>query len=262
MDEEEEALEHLDPLLVGEDAEAPEPVDPSLVEAMIFAGVSGNLQLAQTLVGLDRRLLDAVGAENSRTVLQCAAGRGHLDLVRYLLDQGAQINAVTAQVTALACACTAPRNSIEMVELLIQRGADVSGGTGLLKPLWSATLDRRVNVIRALLSHGCDVDENHGPDFPQTALVFACQGHDGAKTAQLLLDAGADPFKPWPQGVPYIDDGSPNAAESVVLVRNVASNTSCTGPLATLSERWTLALLPSTGVGPQLPPHQGPAPPR
>ncbi|KAJ0412246.1 hypothetical protein ATCC90586_006632 [Pythium insidiosum] len=58
------------------------------------------------------------------TALQCAASRGHLDVVRLLLDYGADIHAKDS-IGATALYKAASSGCIDVVRLLIERGADV-----------------------------------------------------------------------------------------------------------------------------------------
>jgi ankyrin repeat protein len=113
------------------------------------------------------------------TALQAAAKRGHLQIVRLLLDAGADINAPAAEscgVTALQAAVFA--NNLALILLLLARGADVNAPAA------------RVNG--------------------RTALQAAAQGGQIA-IAELLLSAGADP-----NGPPALKHGGITALEASV----------------------------------------------
>lgn len=80
----------------------------------------------------------------------------------------------------------------EMVRTLLEGGADVnarSRSLGGVAPLHSAAFGRNPTIVKALLDAGADVDARQQGGF--TALHAAAQNGD-AEIAQLLVAAGAD----------------------------------------------------------------------
>ena len=130
---------------------------------------------------------DTVGRDG-RPVLMDAALAGHVEIMRLLLDMGANVNGTSAaMVTALMEA--AATGLTEGCQLLIARGAkadqvDRDGWTALM----CAALNGHVDVLRVLLDHGAKVDPTDHRD--RTALHHAT--HNNVETAYLLLAAGAD----------------------------------------------------------------------
>jgi ankyrin repeat protein len=59
-----------------------------------------------------------------------AAGEGHLEIVKLLLEHGADVNAKTAYETALHLA--AEKGHLEIVKFLLEHGADVNAKTAVV----------------------------------------------------------------------------------------------------------------------------------
>ncbi len=56
-----------------------------------------------------------------------AAGSGHVELVRYMLDRGARVNhTVDGQIRCFALSRSARKGHLEVVRLLVERGAEVN----------------------------------------------------------------------------------------------------------------------------------------
>jgi ankyrin repeat protein len=164
-------------------------MDPAAEQAMLKAGRRGDMQEARRLVQQDRRLLEAGSVVS---VLGEAARGGHLGMVRYLLDEGAQVNRPGLKFPPLFMVCFCEGEFVEVVALLLKRGADpwLTNPSGCT-PLMAASLHGHARVVRTLLAHGYDdIDDNGYMNC--SALYNACKyGRVGA--ARVLLEAGADP---------------------------------------------------------------------
>jgi Ankyrin repeats (3 copies)/Ankyrin repeat len=138
---------------------------------------AGNLRKVQTYLATpgvdinDRYVVGGVYDDpnllmDDKSLLDFAVEAKQLAIVKYLLDHGAQVNAVQLQgldqgVTALHRA--AFFDSAKIVELLIARGANVNpkhgtraNGTGGATPLLYAATNGSVHAISILLEHGAD----------------------------------------------------------------------------------------------------------
>jgi uncharacterized protein len=156
---------------------------------MVEAAGDGDLDEVRRLVLQDRQLLDA--DYDTVTPLKTAALAGRLDVIRYLLDEGAEINRRAGGIfNALEVACSNGR--WEVVVLLLARGADTSPSVTGWTPLMAASCGGHVDVCSILLAHGCgDVDQQDS--YGRTALHLARRnGHMSVLWA--LLRAGADPL--------------------------------------------------------------------
>ncbi len=178
--------------------------------ALLFAARVGDLDSAKLLVGAGANVNDADAWGVSATVL--AAHSGFRELAAFLLDKGADPNAAQAGFTALHEAIM--RRDEEMVRMLVDHGADVNaplrtwtptrrssddwhfepslvGAT----PFWLAARFTEPGVMRLLLQHGAD------PKFVLHSQYVAEQGFGQAQrkeTATALMAAtGVIRVAPW-----------------------------------------------------------------
>jgi ankyrin repeat protein len=177
------------------------------------------------LMGSEEVDLDKKDDFGGQTLLVYAARGGHEDLVKLLLNAGADIEAKTnSGITALMEA--AESNEEKVVELLLDRGADIhakdnDGSTALMivavqqgcKEMVELLLDRGADIhakdndgstalmmvaarqgckemVELLLDRGADIHAEK--EDGSTALIVAAARWDCKETVELLLDRGAD----------------------------------------------------------------------
>jgi ankyrin repeat domain-containing protein 50 len=154
---------------------------------------AGDVREVDRLLRRDPGLLHGDDSADS-TPLVCASVRGHVGVVRLLLDKGAAIDrqGLLGRHTALWMACSSGHASV--VRLLMDRGADptlinFSGMT----PLMATGVEGHVEALRVLLGYPrAKATTNHQEENGATALYLACvMGHGGL--VRLLLRSGADP---------------------------------------------------------------------
>ena len=153
-----------------------------------------------------RKLLNE-GANVDETVefytpLLVACLHGHLDVMKVLLDAGANPNGVAGLtypkilITPLSAAMSRRnKKRLETIDMLIARGAKVNPPVVLQSPLDNAVTNRDIEMVRAFLDRGADVD---WPDqFGRTPLWTATRDANGPDVTivKLLLEAGANPNK-------------------------------------------------------------------
>ena len=120
-----------------------------------------------------------------------AAQQGHLEVVRLLIEAGADMNAKDAQYHEDTALLVAARGGhLEVVRLLVEAGADMNaanarGATALLV----AAQQGHLEVVRLLIEAGADVNVANA-DGETALLDQAARGH--LEEVRLLLKAGAD----------------------------------------------------------------------
>ena len=152
--------------------------------ALSIAVKNNDINQTQTLLakGVD------VNAGEIPPLLE-ASLTGHIEIVRMLLEKGAQVDREDRQgVTPLYGA--AGKGHVEVARLLIQRGADINHSTKKGDtPLLFAAFANHIEIVRMLLEKGACVDcENLQGATP---LIWAA-GKGYIELSQLLIQRGAD----------------------------------------------------------------------
>jgi ankyrin repeat protein len=155
------------------------------------AAEAGDVSEVERLVEQAPGLLGAKG-DFGMTPLVSASSRGHVGVVRWLVEKGVSINEPDETgATALWFASSSGQSPV--VRLLLERGADPTIATewGSI-PLHIASVQGAVDVVRLLLGHAsAEATINQRDLAGQTALWLACQeGRGGGVRA--LLESGAD----------------------------------------------------------------------
>ena len=168
-------LEELERLLDVE-ATGTALVDPTKHDGttpLITAAMMGHEQVVRRLIeeGAD---VEAVGL-NGATALQIAASMGHVGVMTALLDGGAQVNAAHKFAKSTALHFAAEMGQVAAIELLCKRGADphaekTHGGTAL-----HISADSNQSMVAYALLHTCHADPHRLLMGDTTALYLAAQ---------------------------------------------------------------------------------------
>jgi ankyrin repeat protein len=122
------------------------------------AASAGRLRLVQLLVeaGADMNAPESEASVPSpEGVIDSAAGNGHLEVVRWLLDRGAKINHVVDGVTrCFALVNAVGSGHLDVVRVLVERGAAVNSCWAGLTPLDHARMYGQDEVAAYLQSVG------------------------------------------------------------------------------------------------------------
>eukprot|EP01102_Stenamoeba_stenopodia_P007660 TRINITY_DN215_c0_g5_i1.p1 TRINITY_DN215_c0_g5~~TRINITY_DN215_c0_g5_i1.p1 ORF type:complete len:374 (+),score=83.82 TRINITY_DN215_c0_g5_i1:160-1281(+) len=179
-------------------AEVQERVSQELMKEMYFAVKAGNVQRVQTLVkqfhGGDINI-PANFERFQRTWLHIAAGEGHYELVRKLLEWGSKIDCKSSNGwTPLHEAAFAGHTTICAV--LLSKGADpVALSNDSTLPLFYFVVhdfkDSEKEIFNQLFDRLSKNVINHKNNRNETALHYAARGTDLTLSVSALLAKGA-----------------------------------------------------------------------
>ena len=161
--------------------------DTPVMQVMEGGKKKGHLDILRLLVeaGADVNKAD----NNGETSLWMASKEGNLEVVRLLLDAGANVDkADNKGMTPLYVASY--MGHLEVVRLLLDAGADKDkADNNGMTPLYIASYKGHLEVVRLLVDAGADKDK--ADEYGRTPLLIASQyGHH--EVVRLLVDAGAD----------------------------------------------------------------------
>ena len=99
--------------------------------------------------------------------LRWAAEHGHNELIKPLLENGANVNSTDGVSGPTGLHAAARKGHADCLTTLIEHGANVNAVAGNLTPLHSATFCGHIECVTALLRHGADVNSRVcGGDTP------------------------------------------------------------------------------------------------
>lgn len=133
------------------------------------AAGSGHLEIVRLLLDKEAHINALAGLRSGLTALQAAASCGHLEIVQLLLDSGAYINAPAREnggLTALEAASGCGHRDI--VQLLLDRGADIYAPTTLysgLTALQAAARCGHLDIVQLLLDKAGNINCLTGDEY-------------------------------------------------------------------------------------------------
>ncbi|XP_003743460.1 ankyrin repeat, SAM and basic leucine zipper domain-containing protein 1 [Galendromus occidentalis] len=154
------------------------------------------------------------------TALMYACSYGEDEIVKYLVDNGADAHSHKDMFTALMAACASRRDCeprlLQCCEYLLEYGADVNAAERhLMTPLMFASRENRPNIVAFLLENGADINAKDCRHW--TPLCIAAYAGN-ISVLNLLLNHGADPNKVTLKGHTAFDIAEVNGKRIVADV--------------------------------------------
>ncbi|MDH5714115.1 MAG: ankyrin repeat domain-containing protein [Candidatus Aminicenantes bacterium] len=151
------------------------------------AAAKGDFGEVKKLIAQNPELIHALN-ERKSTPLHIAASNGHLPVVAYLIDKGADVNARN-QWDRTPLHYAASENYIQLAKLLLERGADVNGyETSSYTPLHSAAESAHKEMVDLLIAEGADVNRKGNMGTPLHRGAYS----GNTEVMKSIIDAGAD----------------------------------------------------------------------
>ncbi|KAI9748141.1 MAG: hypothetical protein M4579_007306, partial [Chaenotheca gracillima] len=150
--------------------------------ALLLASTGGHEQIVRLLLELGADA-NSVDSHSDQTALQVASQWGHVQIVRLLLHHGADANAQTSQYTALEVA-----KNIQIVRLLVEHGAQYTTQNIHITALLSASATGDEQIVRLLLERGAQFNTQDG--LQRALRLGSTRGHE--EIVRLLLKRGAE----------------------------------------------------------------------
>ncbi|XP_014731275.1 PREDICTED: ankyrin repeat and SOCS box protein 11 isoform X2 [Sturnus vulgaris] len=158
-----------------------------------------------------------------KTLIAQACLGGHVACAKVLLENGAQVNAVTIDgITPLFNACCS--GSAACVSMLLEFGAKAHLGNHLPSPIHEAVKRGHRECMETLLAHEIDIDQEdpqHG-----TPLYMACT-YQRAECVKKLLELGANVNVGKQLDTPLHAAARKSSVEIVVLLTDYGANPKC-----------------------------------
>ena len=164
-----------------------EQKDNYLLEAIV-TNESRHVERALA-VGANANVKDEQG--NPALIVAIAWSDGDTEIIRLLLEKGADVNAKESTIGATALSFASSDGHPEIVRLLLENGADmnakdnVTGYTALIE----ATSNNEIEVVRLLLENGADINAK---DLRGMTALMMASIKGNAEIVRLLLEYGAD----------------------------------------------------------------------
>lgn len=115
----------------------------------------GDLNEVQQLIDGDKEILNTTTSFG--TWLHVAAKQGHLEVVKYLIDEGIDIDKKGGTFDASALNLAAGAGHVKIVKHLIECGAELDISLAKRNPLFGAIYGGHKEVVETLVESGIDI---------------------------------------------------------------------------------------------------------
>jgi len=162
---------------------------------LLFAALFGDLQIFERIhkMGFD---LNEQNLQGNRAI-NFAVGNNHINILKYLLDNNANVNVFDNQKESLLNICVL-YDRYDMLKMILEKDSSSVNTYSInnrYTPLLYATLNNRLNFVKLLLEYGADPNLTSALNY--SPLYFAVSpiipyGQTNFEMVELLIKKGAD----------------------------------------------------------------------
>ena len=146
-------------------------MEKEILIKMREAILSGNLKLVKELISTHEGLLDTMTVFGSW--LHVASTYGQIGIVKYLIDKGLDINIIGGILKCQPIRSAAGEGHLEIVRYLYDNGAILDVSEPNRNPLFSAIYNNHFDVAKFLIDNGIDITV--GYDIGSLKNADACE---------------------------------------------------------------------------------------
>ncbi|XP_009638261.1 ankyrin repeat and SOCS box protein 11 isoform X2 [Egretta garzetta] len=158
-----------------------------------------------------------------KTLIAQACLGGHVACAKVLLENGAQVNAVTIDgITPLFNACCS--GSVACVNVLLEFGAKPQLRNHLASPIHEAVKRGHRECMETLLAHGVDIDQE---DLQHGTLLYVACTYQRTDCVKKLLELGANVNMGKRLDTPLHAAARKSSVEVVVLLTDYGADPKC-----------------------------------
>ncbi len=184
------------------------------VSALVMVAYSGDLDSVRKL--LDQKV--DINGQSRVTPLIAAVDGDRLEVVRLLLQRGANPNVRAEFNGQVALHFAAKKGNLAVVNLLLEKGAEPNiQDPSRQTPLWSASFQNHPSIIRSLVKNGANL--HYKDPNGNTAMSIAAAGGATEAIAE-LAKLGLKPDEPNGFGrtplFDAVDHGQPGAVQTLL----------------------------------------------
>ncbi|XP_071486534.1 uncharacterized protein [Diadema antillarum] len=173
----------MDPLL-GSSHHMGEEKTPSLATGMAEGELKDIESIRNYLSSHTIQRVINAAASDGRTALMIACGKGQEDMVRFLLENGANPNIVICRREKHAQPTIAHKTRIKIVQTLLQHGATFRKNEAELTPLQLAALSLLASLVEFLIFYkGCDDRIAESDKITALEMLGFSQSMDGQESS-------------------------------------------------------------------------------
>lgn len=147
-------------------------MDMQIAKEILTVVESGDCKKAEELIGSDKERLN-FSTSVFGTWLHVAAKRGKLDMVKYLVESGMDINRRSGTSDSYAINQAVTWGHIDVVKYLLSRGAKLDVSDPVRNPLFDAITDGRSEMVRLLIDSGINIHVKY--ENNRDALAYAIE---------------------------------------------------------------------------------------